>query len=463
MDTKKKNQGQSASTASKPVMKKAATPPPIAPVSVAHRLVALPVKGDAFLLVRGGKPVLVDGGGNGADLYRELRAEFPDGIHIGRIICTHNDADHANGIAQLLDDEINYPLSVDEVWLPGSWADPIEQLTKGGDAILYNLLLGVETCKSKLSGDRSSLSPLKQLFEAVISDQGDVDTFHPHMPDKKEGNVKESAEPKQASGALYQAVMLTLKSDTNLQGGRLSCLNNKLTQKAISQGGITTAGTRLEQKIAGSLIQYLMEAGERIHKIATAAVKRGAIIRWFDADEYYRDWPRKASGGDPDLVPLNSKELLTLPDSELDIGDLLFLTTVNRHSLVFWAPEKDNMPGCIFSADGLLDGDVLSSVPQRVTAVTAPHHGSATNAPDAYINLEKVIGKVLWEEHTILVRSDRYVQKNPCKEFKSTPLRLCTVCPNNSYEHQKLTLNVSSGSFDWDFGAASALRGCTGL
>lgn len=279
----------------------------LAPVVPTHRLVALPVKGDAFLLVRRDKPVLVDGGGNGAELYKELQAELPDGIHIGRIICTHNDADHANGLAQLLEDDISYPMTVDEVWLPGSWADPIDTLVKSdGLSSLIDLIMSVECCKEQFRHDRKS--PLKQLFDAVLKGQATINTFNPAMPEKKSITTEETAELEKTARTLREVMLMTLNSDRNQQSKQLPCMDAKLIQKAVSQGGILPAGTDLEKTVASNLIQYLVEAGTRIHTIATAAVKRGALIRWFDADQYYKEWPRKAKGGDTDLIPLNSKE-----------------------------------------------------------------------------------------------------------------------------------------------------------
>lgn len=197
--------------------------------------------------------------------------------------------------------------------------------------------------------------------------------------------------------------------------------------------------SELEIQVATAQCLHLIDAGKRILTIAAASVRRGATLRWFDARRYY-ERQGAASGGDPDLVPLNSVERLPSLTGLLGFADRVSLTIVNRHSLTFWAPETERTPGCLFSADGLLDGDRLAPVPEKCVAVTTPHHGSASNRA-AYPNLDLVLGGD-WKRRAVLLRSDRSVKKNPCADFRSTAQRLCTVCPNNGLGYQKLTLRV---------------------
>lgn len=74
------------------------------------RLVAFPVAGDSFLLIRGGDRLLVDGGMRGAALHAFLKPELTEQMYVDRIICTHNDSDHAQGLAEMLGDVVLYPL-----------------------------------------------------------------------------------------------------------------------------------------------------------------------------------------------------------------------------------------------------------------------------------------------------------------------------------------------------------------
>lgn len=89
------------------------------------RLVALPVAGESFLLNRGGKTVLVDGGHSSKPLAKELKAYDPEMDRIDIVVCTHADGDHAGGLGNLIDES---GLEIGEFWLPGQWIDSIEDL-----------------------------------------------------------------------------------------------------------------------------------------------------------------------------------------------------------------------------------------------------------------------------------------------------------------------------------------------
>jgi hypothetical protein len=59
--------------------------------------------------------VLVDGGQGYGGLTDMLLSRGLTAIDV--VVCTHNDSDHANGIAGLMDSAV----SVGEVWLPARW------------------------------------------------------------------------------------------------------------------------------------------------------------------------------------------------------------------------------------------------------------------------------------------------------------------------------------------------------
>src|SRR5262249_49339339 len=90
------------------------------------RFIAIPVTiGDAFYLERDGRSILVDGGKS----ERAFPALFH--YHVNRagadiIVCTHNDADHTNGIIGFLE----AALPCREIWLPGSWLTTVKDLMR---------------------------------------------------------------------------------------------------------------------------------------------------------------------------------------------------------------------------------------------------------------------------------------------------------------------------------------------
>lgn len=63
-----------------------------------HRLLALPVLGESFLLQRDGKNILVDGGFSSSRLIRALQATNVDVNQLDIVVCTHADRDHAGGL-----------------------------------------------------------------------------------------------------------------------------------------------------------------------------------------------------------------------------------------------------------------------------------------------------------------------------------------------------------------------------
>ena len=65
--------------------------------------IALPVgQGDAFYLKHNDFSVLIDGG-KSVQKLPELFKENTKTNEVGVLVCTHNDADHANGILGFLD------------------------------------------------------------------------------------------------------------------------------------------------------------------------------------------------------------------------------------------------------------------------------------------------------------------------------------------------------------------------
>lgn len=112
--------------------------------------VALPVgQGDAFILVRDGKRV--DGGKSARTLIRLLALERTE--HIDVVVCTHNDQDHAEGIAGLFE---NAACSVGEVWLPGRWSERIVDLFASNDEFLGEL---EDNIKAEQSDSLENASP----------------------------------------------------------------------------------------------------------------------------------------------------------------------------------------------------------------------------------------------------------------------------------------------------------------
>ena len=106
------------------------------------QLIALPIKGESFLLSRSGRHVLVDGGYNSAELAEALRRYAPGLSAMHVVVCTHGDADHARGLSRLID---TWGHAVGEFWLPGNWVEvlpkSIESARQFVDGLLMNSTL----------------------------------------------------------------------------------------------------------------------------------------------------------------------------------------------------------------------------------------------------------------------------------------------------------------------------------
>src|SRR5947209_2037945 len=102
------------------------------------RFISIPVpNGDAFYLERAGFSVLVDGGSSRFALPRLFDVHVKrDGVDIA--VCTHNDADHANGIIGFLE----AGLRARQVWLPGRWRHLLNNVNKPSSVMIPDIIHG---------------------------------------------------------------------------------------------------------------------------------------------------------------------------------------------------------------------------------------------------------------------------------------------------------------------------------
>lgn len=129
------------------------------------RFIALPVaQGDAFYLERLDFTVLVDGGRSRTTLLAIFQTVTDaDGVNVA--ICTHNDADHANGVLGFLE----AGLRCDEVWLPGRWLGALPDLLKPFVNVFVELIEDVAHSQVPSNSEElsSDLSPLEAYAEGL--------------------------------------------------------------------------------------------------------------------------------------------------------------------------------------------------------------------------------------------------------------------------------------------------------
>ena len=363
------------------------------------QFIAIPVaQGDAFYLEREGFSVLTDGGRSRSALPLMFQAVTKtDGVNV--ILCTHNDADHANGLIGFFE----AGLRCEEVWLPGRWLGALPDVLKPFVEVFVELVDNIaETDGSpNMETQESSLSPIEAYAERVRSPLSDASAT-------EEGPfVGNNGWPESYRQMLEQAEPWE---------GPPHWLGPWIPEDWL------LFKYRHYRRLGPADIQLLwsaIDAAGRIRLIATEAFHRGIPVRWFEFDTAI------SSGGVPALQPINAREISRVRPRVGPLLDWLALTVSNKESLVFWSPSTKHHPGVLFTADSDLAGIGLSPGLDRAIA-TAPHHGSEANA-NAYGVVAAAAPNgplsITW------VRSDGRYRGRPGSTYLGlASRRLCTIC-----------------------------------
>ena len=410
-----------------------------------EKLIALPIKGEAFLLIRDGKTVLVDGGYNSNDLSRALKIHAPDLKKIDVVICTHADRDHAGGLATLIDIS---GLTVGEFWLPGAWADSIPELIKKPQSTMKGLL-------SEL--DRPPQGWFRNL-------PADVDAVAHHFEmvataERREANSQRPAYDFTEREVPFPYKILQDDLEVEAEKDWYEKLNFEptyrnyhrnrrqlsRTERAFESGRSQIRYRKAKGKVIPAVANYwleLIDAAQAIRAIAAQAIGHGVPIRWFDYNAFATS--RSAQGGNAQfLEPLNSVEQPPPPPRKLSY--LAQLSPANEQCLAFLAPADTTRLGVMFCGDSPL-GDGPSYANSFLTnkiqphslpfVATAPHHGSENNQP-AYRHISA------WGHPSLWVRSGGSV-KQPGATYKAIdPLnRACTHCPQKGLELREAVVHL---------------------
>ena len=386
------------------------------------RFTALPVsQGDAFLLERSdGTSILVDGGISQVGLPAQI-ANCPGLTKLDVVVCTHADADHANGLIGLLE---AVPIPVHEVWLPGRWTErlgdlcerPLDFAAEVADEVYETGEPNLETFADSIDGDTPPNPPDTQ--------RGALDP-HEHDGDAPNDDVD-------------LALATTLDRAANVAPARdaFAFVPDGILVPSRKFGGLVPLG-----QPNANLWLEAMEVAARIRSIAIAAFHHGAKLRWFDFQE--ASARGAASGGNQHLVPLNSVELTRVPRRRLSALRYLALSVANRESLVFEARDDEHDSSVIFTADSDLATCTTPAAPARRRIVTAPHHGAEANAK-AYTRVASSD-----KQNLIWVRSDCNSRSRPGKTYRQQLVRACTLCQRATWPKQ--TLRLFDTGAGWEF------------
>jgi hypothetical protein len=360
------------------------------------RFIAIPVgQGDAFFLEREGFSALIDGGRSRSGFSSMFLASTKtDGVDVA--ICTHNDADHANGILAFLEDG----LRCGELWLPGRWLSALPDVLRPFIEVFEELTNDIKEEDGSLNGhwEENTPSSIDTYCERVDStdtpviDAGDL-VADPQWPEPIV-QMLEHAEPWHEHQRWSWPWSLDDRDFWRLNQYR-----------SLSSEGV-------------QLLWSAIEAASRIREIATQAFHRGIPVRWFEFDTV------TPKGSHPVLQPINAREIARARSRTGSFLISLALTVANRESLVFWSPQTKHEPGVLFTADSDLEGMSLPSELNK-SIVTAPHHGSESNssAYRAVSRSQNGSSSIIW------VRSDGRYRSRPGNTYMNLGnRRFCTLC-----------------------------------
>jgi hypothetical protein len=311
-------------------------------------------------------------------------------------ICTHNDADHANGILGFLEDG----LKCNELWLPARWLSALPSVLKPFVDVADELLRDIHESRTASNRERDNLDP-SSLEEYVDC----ISTTEPS------GAVEEHSVADQRWPEPFIQMLEQAESWENYQQLHASWTLDGLYCRRFARYSALSLG---QVKLLWSAI----DAASRIRAIATAAFHRGIPVRWFEFDS------ANPSGGKLALHPINAREIARVRPLAGPLLNWLALTVSNRESLVYWSPSTKHVPGVLFTADSDLVGFKLPSYLDG-SIVTAPHHGSESNRK-AYMAVAKSSNgqtPIIW------VRSDGRYRSRPGATFVNLADRkFCTIC-----------------------------------
>ena len=359
------------------------------------------------MLLDGGKSVLAI-----ANLFN---------THIGTrgvniLVCTHNDADHTNGMLGFL----KAGLLAEELWLPGRWLESLPQVLQPLHAITEQLAGAVESKELKSNGQTAGENPLERL----ILDESDTDDHQ-----REYSNLGDDGWPE--------------KLLTKLEHCSVDDWHSSELFVYPFHYHFWHIFWRQKDQARREILFAAIDAAKRIREIAIAAFHRGIKVRWF------QHCPESPCGGSERLQAINAREIkrYSVASDDMALLNFLALSVSNKESLVFYAPGEENEGAVLFTADSDLS-DINLNRALKNALVTSPHHGSDANNV-AYGMVNAAAGDdaatLTW------VRSDGRFRSRPGKEYLRTQqARYCTICrksPTNFDDKKSVELDYTASSW----------------
>jgi hypothetical protein len=380
-------------------------------------------EGDAFLLEKDDKKILIDGGKDRGNKFPEKFSST--GItQLDLIVCTHADADHAEGLINLLRSDIE--LTCQEIWIPAKWQRYIDKIKANRVGFIIKLIQELK-CNSQdkslvemvESAEKTyELKPEEKLFEndeAIKCNFSSI-TYCREMKDR---NGYETTNPSQ-----YETYLLSkLEPSEVIKHYRNRILELHGKELILHLHGIG--------ELTDSQFDDFREALEKYGKLEALldeVNKKNIKISWFELVEdpmTNEDFDVYDEQGL--LTPLCHHKLTTYTHkrSSEPILEMLPKYDPNKISLVLASKETEKNPLIIFSSDS--DFEKVEYIPSAENMlITVPHHGSKSNIEA----LEKCI-EVSNDKNPLWIRGDSHriiMSELFISKVQSSGICYCTLC-----------------------------------
>lgn len=400
------------------------------------RFVALPVnRGDAFLLDRGNKTVLVDGGASEKGLVSELKKHWKQGQRvIDTVVVTHNDLDHTGGIIGLLNSS---EFKVREIRLPAYWQSVYEVVANHNTHSRFSLALVKLVHDFVVVAGRVRHASIKELVSEVLRrERGYWDEKSERRYTKRDHieRVFGFSEGLTPTADAFDKLIFVLGNEVELD----DTVDKMYDQLFSVMENTDVWGTSFNIEIAAWQLIELSKHVNNIVKISQLSLNNHIMIRYYLHDH---SLSIKKGMDDDFLVPVNAKEISSRDldvfcyscHKEIECAVIQTVKSIsNRYSIPFYALETENSPGVLFCAECCVHPIGMS--PDRLVIAAGFHHGAKDNS-SAYEKIEK------WGRGIIWVRSDGGKSSRPCQKYVDLlGQKFCTICNKPIYKKQPVRL-----------------------
>lgn len=377
--------------------------------------------GDSFYLeIDENIKILFDGGLKENYVVSRFQRETGSN-HVDIMVCSHGDADHVKGLIGFLNDP---GTTCNQLWIPAGMTSKMEKLVLFPDEFYQDLTEEIYN----LEEEYNSFEDMHEYFNKIKNEFSSTQS-------ETEADLRENT---------VSRYFANLSARLFYEDDRQRLKDQRYQQQLHNHYKSTLFNN---QKIR-NLSQQAFRVAASIRDLAIAAFNKGVAIRLFEYSEM-----GLTNGGEAFLRPVNSQEIFTVKKKDVSTLYYLYLSTINKESLVFYSPDEDDGAGVLFCADSNFSFNQKQSSLNFLDSsflITVPHHGSRHNS-DVYEILNEYID---FDSRTLFVRSDdnRYGsdRARPCNDFLDIPKarRICTHC-RHPESTQGQTIKLTSFNGKW--------------